>query len=423
MMMGELIRQAFRNLKMNKLRSTLSMLGITWGIVSVVVLVSFGNGIRLMFLRELDKIGGNIVYVFPGHTTKPFGGYKAGRRVRFEIKNVEAIRLRCPNVGLVIPAARAYLLVKRGTEARRTDIRGVVPEAKFLRNINIEEGRFVNQDDVKENRRFCVLGGRIKERLFKKNQAVGKAIKIKGERYRVIGVAKKKEALRGIYSNDDDQIYIPITTHMKVLTGSRYLWSIQFQPKSLAVADEAIDEVRRTLASIHNFSPADASMMGLSSTSGAIWFFNFAYFVKIFELIGIGMTILFGLVGVITLSIGGVGVMNIMRVAVIERTREIGIRKSVGARKRDILLQFLFEALIITFIGGFIGFTLGVIIILAYNQLPLPQMAPRVEPSLGVFLWSIGVMVAVGLLSGVIPARKAASIDPIESLRYGMGRR
>jgi putative ABC transport system permease protein len=417
MTIGELIKQAFRNLRMNKLRSILSMLGITWGIISVVVLASFGNGIRTMFRTQMTKIGENIVFVFPGHTSKPFGGYRAGRRVRFELKDVEAIQMQCPSVERVIPCARRYFMVKHGIEARDTDIRGVVPAARSLRNIDIEEGRFINQDDVRGNRRFCVLGGEIKEMLFKKNEAVGEIVKIGGIRFKVIGVAKSKAQQMGtIGSRDDYQVYIPITTHMNILYGSRYLWTIQFQPKSPELANKAIDEVSRTLASIHHFALSDATV-GLSTT-GAIWIFDLAQLVKMMEMIGIAMTVFFGLVGVITLSIGGVGVMNIMRVSVIERTREIGLRKAVGARRRDILLQFLSEALVITFIGGALGFLIGVSLIFGYNQLPLPEMAPRGDLSFAVLLWSIAVMVAVGIISGVVPARKAASFDPIESLRY-----
>jgi len=418
MTIGELIKQAFRNLRMNKLRSTLSLLGITWGIISVVVLMGFGNGIRVMFHRQMTKIGENIVFVFPGRTSKPYGGYKAGRDVHFELKDVEAIRLQCPSVGVVVPCARKWFMIKHGIEARETDVRGVVPEARLLRNIEIEEGRFINQDDVRRHRRFCVLGAEIKERLFKQNQAVGETVKIAGVRFKVIGVAKKKnQQMATIGSQDDLQVYVPITTHMNILSGTRYLWTIQFKPVSPALTDEAVDEVRKTLASLHNFSPEDAMTSGFSFT-GAVIFFNLAQFVKMMEMIGIAMTVFFGIVGVITLFIGGVGVMNIMRVSVVERTREIGIRRAVGARKKDILLQFLFEALVITFIGGLFGYLIGLSLIFAYNHAPLPETAPRGEFSLGMFLISIAVMVGIGLVSGILPAKKAASLDPIEALRY-----
>jgi ABC-type antimicrobial peptide transport system permease subunit len=418
MTIGELIRQAFRNLKMNKLRSTLSMLGITWGIISVVVLASFGSGIREMLHTRMTKIGEGIVFVSPGRTSKPFGGYKAGRRVRFEMRDIEAIRLQCPSVALVIPVTRRYFIVKHGTEARDTDIRGVVPEARFLRRIEIEEGRFINQDDVRRYRRFCVLGGEIKERLFRQDQTVGETVKIGGVRFKVIGVAKKKgNTMVNVGSREDYQVYIPITTHMNILSGSRYLEWIQFKPKSPELASKAVEEVKRTLASIHDFAPTDAAM-GLSTLTGAIWIFDLAQFVGMMEMVGIAMSVFFGAVSVITLSIGGVGVMNIMRVAVIERTREIGVRKALGAKRRDILLQFLFEALVITFIGGFIGFLISITLIFGYNQLPLPEMAPPGDLSFTVLLWSMAVMVTVGLVSGVVPARKAASVDPVESLRY-----
>jgi ABC-type antimicrobial peptide transport system permease subunit len=423
MTVGELIKQAFRNLRINKLKSILSMLGITWGIISVVVLASFGNGIREMFRREMTTIGKNIVFVWPGRTSKPFGGYKAGRQVRFEMKDVEAVRLQCPSVAVVLPCARRLFMVKHGVEAREIDIRGVVSETRFLRNIEIEEGRFINRDDVRRNQRFCVLGAEVKEKLFRRDQAVGGTVKIRGMRFKVIGVAKRKDQHIAIVgSEDNDQVYIPVTTHMNILSGSRYLWAIQFRPKSPELANKAIDEVNRTLASIHNFSPADASRE-FSTTTGAIFFVDFAYFTRVMEMIGIAMTVFFGVAGIITLSIGGVGVMNIMRVAVIERTREIGIRKALGARRRDILFQFLFEALVITFIGGFLGFFISIMLLFGYNQAPLPGTAPRCDLSLGVLLWSVAVMVAVGLIFGIVPARKAASLEPIESLRYELGRK
>jgi len=407
----EVARQGLSNLRANKLQSILTMCGITWGITAVVVLAGWGIGLRGMLGEGMTKIGKKLILVYPGHTGKEFGGYKAGRDIRFTLKDVEAITASCPSVEYAIPAARGYFITKRGIENRSIDTRGVVPEARIVRNFEIAQGRFINQEDIRRRRRFCVLGAEAKERLFKSNDALGEEIRIRGISFKVIGIAKAKgQQMSTFGSRDDGQILVPFTTAQALLTGSRYLWMIQVQPYHKEESKKAEAEVRKALATLHNFSPDDEE---------ALQIFNMLDYLIMMERMSTALNIFMGVVSVVTLLVGGVGVMNIMLVSVAERTREIGVRKAIGAKARDILLQFLAEAGTIVLIGGGVGILLGMGMIYLGQKLPKPSSffpEPVLSPS--VFIWAMAVMIAIALFSGTLPARRAARLDPVEALHY-----
>jgi len=407
----EVARQGLSNLRANKLQSILTMCGITWGITAVVVLAGWGVGLHGMFGEGMIKIGKKLILVFPRHTGKEFGGYKAGRDIRFTIKDIEAIKASCPSVEYAIPAARGNFLTKKGVESRLIDTRGVVPEARIVRNFQISQGRFINHEDIRRHRRFCVLGAEAKQRLFKSDDALGEEIRIKGISFKVVGIAKAKgQQMSTFGSPDDGQILVPFTTAQALLTGSRYLWMIQVQPYTKELAKKAESEARKALANLHNFSPDDEE---------ALQVFNMLDYLQMIERMSTALNIFMGAVSVITLLIGGVGVMNIMLVSVAERTQEIGVRKAIGAKARDILLQFLAEAGTIVLIGGIAGILLGIGVIYLGQKLPSPSaIFPLPVLSPWVLLWATGVMFAIALFSGALPARRAAKLDPVEALRY-----
>ncbi|MFB0519151.1 MAG: ABC transporter permease [Acidobacteriota bacterium] len=407
----EVARQGLSNLRTNKLQSILTMCGITWGIAAVMVLAGWGIGLRGMFGEGMTKIGKKIIIVVAGQTGKEFGGYKAGRNIRFTTKDIEAIKASCPSVEYAIPVAHGNFFTKMGIESRSIDTRGVVPEARIVRNFEIAQGRFINQEDIRRNRRFCVLGAEAKERLFKSNDALGEEIRIKGIRFKVVGINKAKGAQMGtLGSLDDEQILVPFTTAKALLTGSRYLWMIQVQPYTEELAKKAEAEVRKALATLHKFPPDDEE---------AVEIYNMLDNLKIFQRMSTTLSIFMVVVSVVTLLVGGVGVMNIMLVSVAERTREIGLRKAIGAKARDILFQFLAEAGTIVLIGGIVGILLGIGIIYLGQTIPKPSsFFPLPELSPLVLLWATGVMIAIALFSGSLPARRAARLDPVETLHY-----
>jgi len=387
------------------------MLGIIWGIVAVIVLVSFGVGLKNQYYEGMTKIGRKLIFVAGGFTSSDVGGYRAGRPIRLTLKDVEAIKARCPAIEIAVPSVLGNYMVKYGIESRTIQVRGAVPETQLIRRFNIAEGRFFNQEDIRRRRRFCILGDEVKKRLFGETRdVIGQSIRIKGIRFTVIGLlVRKGEQMSSFSGADDELILVPTTTSLSLLRGSKYLWTIWTQPYSVDEAEKAEQQIRKVMAELHHFAEDDED---------ALTIFNMPYYLKMVEMMAIALNIFLAAVSVITLFIGGVGVMNIMLVSVAERTREIGIRKSIGAKRKDILFQFIAEALIITFIGGIIGFLLGTGICFVVNQLDLPIFFPKPEFSPLVVLLSIIVMVAVGVFSGTVPANQAAKLDPVEALRY-----
>lgn len=411
MAISDFMGQSLRNLRANKLRTALTMLGIIWGIVAVIVLVSFGVGLKNQYYEGMTKIGRKLIFVSGGFTSSDVGGYKAGRPIRLTLKDAEAIKARCPAVEVVAPSVLGDYVVKSGTENRTIQIRGVVPESKLIRRFDIGAGRFFNQEDIRRRRRFCILGDEVRKRLFgERRDVIGQRISIKGIRFTIIGLlVRKGEQMSSFNRPDDELILVPTTTSLSLLRGSKYLWTIWTQPYSVDEATKAEQQIRRVMAELHHFAVDDKD---------ALTIFNMPYYLKMVEMMAVALNIFLAAVSVITLFIGGVGVMNIMLVSVVERTREIGIRKSLGAKRKDILFQFMAEALIITFIGGIIGFLLGTGICMIVNQLDLPIFFPKPEFSPLVVILSIIVMVVVGVFSGTVPANQAAKLDPVEALRY-----
>jgi len=411
---SDIIKQAFTDLKSNKLRSTLTLFGIIWGIMAIMILLGWGFGFRDYMWEGMGKIGKDLVVFIPGHTSIGVGGYKTGRPVVPEFDDIEAIKIQCPSVAEVNPQISRYYQIKSETEARQYNIRGVLPVAKKMNNWQVARGRFISQDDIRNRRRFAFIGNNVRKQLFgEDSEPVGQKIKIRGVSFLIVGTGVEKELqMSTINSRHDDQVLVPLSTAQQLWSDGKSLDLVFATPKDKTKSGQVVTEIRSVLAERHNFDPRDEE---------ALMIFEFAFFEKMLNLLSLGLNILLGLIGIITLFIGGVGVMNIMFVSVQERTREIGILKAVGAKKRDIRLQFLAEALFITTLGGFIGFLLGSALLGAVNLLPLPPSIPLPQNSLELSLIVVFVMILTGVISGYIPAKNAADLEPAKALQYERG--
>lgn len=411
MFLIESITQAWHSLGGNKLRTGLTMFGIIWGITSMIILVGMGRSSQELFQREFQKIGDRLIFFSAGTTSGGLGGLKTGKPIRFTIEDVKAIEAHCPDVELLSPQVRiGYLEVRSGNEILTADTFGIDEQSDIIRNMAIDRGRFLIRDDVEFARRVCVLGATIKEKLFGAEEAVGESIRIGGLRFQIVGaLTTKGDQLSRAFSLDDDQVSIPYSTAQKLFTGSKYFYILALRPRSLMVEQIAREQVVQTLAVRHGFEPDDTDALDSFGTSDMI------------ERVSgttIGMNIFFGAASIITLLIGGIGVMNIMFVSINERIREIGIMKAVGANKRQIFQQFLIESLFVTIFAGFIGVILGCSICLVLGAIELPRLvaAPEIDPI--VMAISFFTMTLVGITSGILPALKASKMQVVEALRF-----
>jgi putative ABC transport system permease protein len=407
----ESIAQARRSLQGHRLRTSLTMFGIVWGITSMIILVGMGKSSQKLLYQEFRKIGDRMIVVWAGQSTSGLAGVKGGRPVRFTVEDTQAIRNHCPNIELASPQIPiGFQKVECGSKTLSCDTFGVDEDSGIIRKLHIDKGRFISSDDIESARRVCILGAGVKEKLFGDRQAIGDSIRVGGIRLQVIGVLKRKgdQLSRPFYSLDDDQISIPYTTAQNLFTGSKYFSILFLQPYSLDVDEMARAEVRETLALRHGFTSDDADAIGI---------FGVADMMGRVKGVTVGMQIFLGVASLVTLLMGGVGVMNIMFVSINERIREVGIIKAVGAKKRQVFLQFLVESIFITFLAGLIGVFLGCSICLVLGLFELPRLvaAPEINPF--VIALSFIILTLVGILSGILPALRASGMQIVEALR------
>ncbi len=415
--MVEVVREAMVGLFRNRVRAGLSMLGISWGIVSVVVLLAYGQG----FSDALDRgfrgaFGDGVTIMFPGQTSVQAGGERAGRRIRFRLSDVEA----AAEVALVKSWSPEFVQdvpVSWGTRQGSFMARGVAEAYGNIRSQPAAEGRFLDSEDVRLQRRVVFLGSEVARKLFGVSRAVGQTVRLKGATFTVIGVQKEKIQLSNYNRPDKECVFIPFTTAGQ-LWNTEYVsnWVYQAVDPSLGARTDAL--VKAVLASRLRFSPADAR---------AVRTFGSADTAQIADGIVLGLTLVLTFIGVLTLAIGGVGVMNIMLVSVTERTREIGLRKALGARRGAILLQFLLEGLVTTFAGGVVGVAMSYALVWLLSPRPfLSELLDDATHSGDIYLivsmellvTCIGILTVVGLVSSFVPAWRASRLDPIEALRY-----
>jgi putative ABC transport system permease protein len=412
-MMRDLLQEAYTAMRHNRRRTALTMLGMAWGIATVVMLLAYGNGFGQACANIFANFGTKLVIVVPGKTSMQAGGQKAGIPVRFTHEDVETLIINLPQIAHITPEVGKQASVQYETRAFTFQVTGNDPTVLDVRSLKVDQGRFYNLEDQIQRARVAVIGSEAKEKLFSGRNALGERIRLNGLSFEVIGVltAKMQEG------NDDINrvVYVPFTT-MGDLKDTRYLDSIWFTYQTPEY--ERLEQAVRTILAVpHKFNQSDHQ---------AVRVFNLMVQLHQFETITLGLKILMGFIGTLTLGIGGVGLMNIMLVSVTQRTREIGVQKALGAPRRYILVQFLAEALTITFIGGVLGVILAYAVALSVGRLTLYSAFAkngeagdiRLIIAPGTLIASTIILGAVGLVSGMIPAFRASRLDPIEALRH-----
>jgi putative ABC transport system permease protein len=401
----ELMRVSLRALYANKLRSTLTMLGIIIGVSAVIAMVGIANGATQSVTSNIQGLGSNLLIISPGQSNT--GGVRggAGSANSLKMEDIPKIQAAGPAVKMVAPTANSNAQVVYGKGNTSTSIMGTTPEYATIRNVSIAQGRFLTQEDVEKSARVIVVGPTVVENLMGDRNAdiIGKSIKLNNVPFQVVGVTASQGSTGG--QNNDDIIFAPISTVQSRLVGNKTVRQIFVEAASAELMTDAQDQVTYALQTAHKIPVGQPNDFTIT---------NQAEILATMENITKTMTMLLGGIAGISLLVGGIGVMNIMLVSVTERTREIGIRKAIGAKGRDILSQFLIEAVVLSLIGGIIGIILGwggSILISKFAG-----MATNV--SLSSVGMAFGFSALIGIIFGVVPARKAAAMDPIEALRY-----
>jgi len=414
---GEISREALFGLMRNRVRAGLSTLGISWGIVSVVMLLAYGQGFDDALLRGFQgAFSDGVTIMFPGQTSMQAGGERAGRRLLVRMNDAEAVG-ELPLVKAWSPEFMQDVPIMWDLKQVTTRARGVAPSYGVMRTQPAASGRFIDSEDVRLQRRVVFLGSEIARRLFGNLPPLGQAVRLKGMGFTVVGVQKEKVQLSNYGRPDRESVFIPYTTAGQ-LWNTEFVNVLVFQAVDPSLDAKVKAQVKELLGKRLRFNPADER---------AVRTFGSAESQKIIGGIVLGLKLILTFIGVLTLAIGGVGVMNIMLVSVTERTREIGLRKAVGARKSAILLQFLLEGLATTFAGGAAGVVMSYLLVWLLSPRPfLSELLDDATRGSDIYLilstellvTCTAILMVVGLFSSLIPAIRAARMDPIEALRY-----
>ena len=415
-MIWYIFQEAFGALRHYRLRSLLTMLSIIWGVASLMLLLAYGQGFDRALTQAFLQIGKDLIVIFPGQTSLQAGGERSGRRIPLMLTDIETIRQGVPTVEAVSPEVRRFLPVSYEFRTRSYSVTGVYACFERIRNMNLAAGRFLSEDDVQHRRRVAVIGENVRKELFSGRAAVGSEIKVNGIRFTVIGVLKKKTQITNYAAPDDMTVFTPLTTFSGVID-TRYLGDIVLLPVHNHFRDRIVADVRAALARAHNFNAADTR---------AVEIIEWNRFLALVTNLSLGLKIFLTIIGTFTLSIGAVGVANIMLVSVTERTREIGVLKAIGARRKHILAQVLIEGLTLTLAGGVLGFLLAAVLVSLVGSLPLlgpifqdtsGQGDVKLAISFSALLISSSILVVVGVGAGMIPAMRAARLDPVQAIR------
>ena len=394
------------------------MTSLAWGVSCFVILYSYGEGFGNALRTSFQAVGQDLILMFGGQTSTQAGGERAGHRIRLELSDVEAIRDSVPLVGAIsgeVMLRRSD--VTRGYRQQSLSVRAVEPAYGKIRNMTLESGRWLGGDDALNKERIAILGASAAKKLFGEIPPLGESIGVNGLTFQVVGVLKTKTQISNYNTPDNECVFIPLST-ASLLRDIKFPDDIVWMPANPIFRKEATKQVRATLARIHNFSPNDER---------AVELIVFNEFMKTIDAMAIALQVLLGLIGAMTLAIGGVGLTNIMLVSVTQRTKEIGVLKSLGATRGEILLQFLLEAMAIVTAGGIVGVAIGWAATSGIQTLPLLGPLFKDESGTGdihlhisrfAVVVSTTVLEAIGLFAGLLPALKASKLDPIEALRY-----
>lgn len=397
------LKMAMTTILANKMRSSLTMLGIVIGNASVIAMIGIGEAAQRLASEQFETLGANVLFVVPGS--------RESRRTTFDVpktlvlSDADAIASQVPTVNEVAPQINSRLLVTYRNKNNNVSIIGTTPKFLTVRSFDVEQGRFIDETDLKRNNRVAVLGSQIAEDFFPNENPIGKRLRVKNTSFEVIGIMEAKGSFLG--TNQDETVYLPLTTMANQLIGktSNYGLELSF----ISISAKSSDDIAAARFQIENLLRLRHKITGEDD-------FRVETQKDILGIVGTvtgGLTMMLGAIAAISLLVGGIGVMNIMLVSVSERTQEIGLRKAIGATENNILSQFLIEAIIISALGGTIGTAIGIGGLIAIGAVsPLPTSI-----SVNTIALAVGVSGGIGLFFGVIPAQQAAKLDPIVALR------
>jgi len=403
----DVLRQLVRDVRSEKLRTFLTVFGIVWGTVAISLMLAFGTGLHKQLIKSTAGLGDRIVIGWPGLTSIPYEGLGKGRRIRISEEDIGSVRGEIAGLKAISSEYNTNMKVQYGTKTLSVDTSGVTPEFGVMRNlIPAAGGRFVDHIDMNESRRVAFLGDKLAENIFGKTDAVGKTIVVNLSPFLVVGTLKPKDQDSNYSGSDNDKMFIPGTT-FRSLTGDKYVDNFVFQAQTTDGTKRTIDDLRASLGKRLRFDSKDKEALSLWDTTEQF---------KFFDVFMLAFNAFLGLIGVLTLVVGGIGVSNIMNVVVEERTREIGIKMALGAKQRWILTQFLLETLLVTAVGGAIGFVISIAICAAFPEDAVQYVGrPTVSP-LVASLTAVALGL-VGLVAGYFPARDASRLDPVVAMK------
>jgi len=410
-MIAIFFRNLVRDLVRQPLRTVLTLSGVVWGTFSVILLIAFGESVGKAQAKRFHGMGNGIVLMFPSRTTLPYQGFQRGKPVRVTPEQAEALPDKVAGIDMLSPEFVRGRRIRYGRQEFMSTVRGINPSFERMRNTIPAKGRYIDPLDMTERRRVCFIGNVLATDLFAEEDPLGKQVVIEGVPFTVVGVMAKKEQNSNYNGQmDENCAFIPWTTYT-ALYGGKFVSNIIFRPLDLGRSAEVTRGIKEHLSKLIGFDPKDPDAISVWDT---------LEMEKSFTTFFLAFNIFLGVIGSFTLLVGGVGVASIMMVVVEERTREIGIKLAVGARRRTILWQFFSETLVIMLLGGLIGFALSAAVIRVVQTLPAEQAAifvgvPRMSPL--VIVSTILTLLVIGTVAGMIPARNAASTNPIQALR------
>jgi putative ABC transport system permease protein len=413
----DLLRDALAALWAHKRRTLLTMFGIAWGIISITLMVAAGEGLGRGIQKQQENFGKDVMIVFSGRTSMQAGGLRSGREVHWMEDDYKDVAKESPACKYVMPELGNNLKVHSAFNSGDLDTVGSLPPFTEIRSITVAEGRFYNDEDNNEARRVAFLGSDAKKQLFSDREAVGQTIELNGVPYTVIGVMKTKDQNSSYDGVDIRKVFIPFNSMIRDFPAKppaveHSVDRILAAPWSLQTHPACVRQIRRTLSRLHDFDPRDEE-------AASIW--DTVKNAQANRMIFVGMEVFMGAVGVATIFLGGIGVMNVMLVSVRERTREIGVRKALGATRRSILRQFFIETVFVVFLSGGVGLLISYGLCWLVDLLPKMPFFDGLDPSWQLAALTIGLLGLIAVLSALYPANRAASVDPIEALRFEAG--